>query len=444
MRRVLGVAGKCLGLPSVPKMQRNVVLFAAMRCQTSSTNSSVPPPPTPAPSDSSSYTAVPNKSGIMNVSNSSLTKTMQSDVPTLLLIFTSRNEEHLQFCDLFVRQTAKLNKEHADKATLFNGQGPEQGILLKLALSDVSKDVSIAQRLKIDLQVDTLPQVFFVRSGSTHDRMTGIVAESSVIEACSAFLEYCAEEAKGDGKSLKKYDDTEENPMTLLVAANTAMKEKKMARAKPLYEKSLDMALKHVVPIKTRLGFDRKTPTEAMMKQLRKQAVYNAAPQALAGLMMCEMMQDQRAKAVEIVARIRNDYPYATTDLREVAGAIAKVEILVISGLPVVEGYHLKLHTLENPAEEGAAFYHRQLQIAADYYLNQRIYSGAMDLLLRLIRSEVKLLPELKAAKIVPEDTVLKGMNCTPARKVLKLIFEALGETMDLVVDYRKKAQAIV
>jgi hypothetical protein len=159
---------------------------------------------------------------------------------------------------------------------------------------------------------------------------------------------------------------------------------------------------------------------------------------------MSAMVDEDRELAITYVERLRKEFPYAASDMVEVATAIARVEIIVLTDYVLQENANVSLHGKDKPDESGSSFYKRQLQLSADLFLNLRMEKAAMDVLVRLVRSEPKLLSELKEAGIVPQDTKLQGMDCTPARKVLKLMFQALGESRDEVVEYRKKLQAIM
>jgi hypothetical protein len=433
MRRIL-VAVSLRGAAMFPS-----TLFYANRRQGSGQKTSAPfTSPIPP-------LAVPNQVGVCNVTGRTFMQTVSTGVPSLIMFFKPNDPSHIEYCDLVVGQVTRLNKKHSEKGAYFASTGADKGLLIKLGLVNVNEEKFLTEKLHCDPEKDIMPQILFIRSGELIDRMVGVVAESHLIEASESFLDYCITEMEDGGrKPLKKPDELDENPMTLVVAGNKALKEKNSAKAKTLYEKALEMSLKHVVPVKAQLGFGPKEPTEAMLKQLRKNAIYNAAPQALSGLAMVEMIEENRPGAYTIVKRIKEEYPFACSDLREVATAVARVEILVIADYALVENGHLKLHRKDTVEETGAEFYRRNLQMAADFFLNLRLPAGSMDLLVRLIRTEPKLLPELKAAGIVPQDTVLQGLNCTPARKILKLIFDALGETTEEVVDFRRKVQAII
>ncbi len=68
----------------------------------------------------------------------------------------------------------------------------------------------------------------------------------------------------------------------------------------------------------------------------------------------------------------------------------------------------------------------------------ERHHEQALEELLKLVRVEAKLLPELKKAGLC------ESLATSPARKILFLMFEALGNDSPAVITARRKLAAFL
>lgn len=278
------------------------------------------------------------------------------------------------------------------------------------------------------------------------DKLVGIVAEAQVKEAIEAFIEYAQQESKNEQEGnaawqkVKRHDNDDENSMTLLSAAHTKLQSKELHRAKELFTKALDAALEEMSLVNQRMGVGNRKMTPEMMAKLKREGAYNVAPQALCGLAMCAMASKDQVEAKRLADRVRTEYPHATKDMRDVAEAIVRIELLILSEFDVEKDSYLTLLTYEDLSINPAAFYRHHLKLAVAHFIEQSPHQ-AIEECLRLIRAERKLLPALKEAGIVPQDLVLGPTAETPARRMILKVFEAVGHTNEHVIAGRRMLQ---
>ena len=144
-----------------------------------------------------------------------------------------------------------------------------------------------------------------------------------------------------------------------------------------------------------------------------------------------------------MVSRIRSEFPYATKDLRDVAEAVVRIELLFVSGYDLDTDNYISLLKFEDLQNDPVTFYQQRVKLAVAHVLDKKHRSAILECV-KLIRAEPKLLPALKSGKVVEEDACLTGEGraaATPARRVLFLIFEVLGNMHETTVEGRKMVE---
>jgi tetratricopeptide (TPR) repeat protein len=240
----------------------------------------------------------------------------------------------------------------------------------------------------------------------------------------------------GDGR-IKRTDNDDENAMTLLQVAHQKLRLKEIVKAQELYSKSLKLATEATNAFKESIGWHTKKHTDEMWLKLRRNAQYNAMAQASAGLAMCEMANRNFAPALEIVTKIREDFPYATKDLKDVTEAIVRIELVFAAKFDLDKDNYVTLMKFEDSEEDPVKFYEQHVKLAVAHVIDKK-HRAAIIECVRLIRSESKLLPVLKQAGVVEKDAVLASNVSTPARRVIFLIFEVLGPHHETTIEGRK------
>lgn len=360
----------------------------------------------------------------------------------MLYFHVASHPDVVEYTTVLKRQIAAANKEHRDN-------NADAGVLVKLAMVDCEKERLLAEQFNISPQA--FPIVFFLIDGKVADRMIGVVPEPQIRDSILALVKYAAEVRAAQpeaplpvGKTpIDKVDMDEENVMTLLHSGHRLIKDKKdFAKAQKMFEKALTIAEPKIEQLKKDVGLNVKKITPAIWEKMKKDPNYSAYPNILGGLIACSMLQGDRQRGRELAKRIRDEFPWAMKGMKDVAEVVVRVEMYDLVD------YHdeddtsslMKIpETLDDPKK----FYENKLRLVAAFFFERR-YESAIEECLRLVRAELKLLPELKKHKVVDADASLSAAQSTPARKALFLIFDALGNEDELVIRGRKKMAAFM
>ncbi|KEG08083.1 hypothetical protein DQ04_08041010 [Trypanosoma grayi] len=432
------------------RLQRRFVpaspLFA-QACPLSTGTPSSPPPPSSSPPKLSSARSANGGLGVVHFTARNINEEMSSKVPLFLYFHVTNNPDVAAYTERLTGQVDAANRrmQSSGIAEAYQEFGKDRGLAIKLGLVDCVKEAALTQQFSVDPHM--FPIVYFVRNKVYADKMVGIVPESQVKEAIDAFIEYAMQESKNEmsGTSVfqkvKRSDEYDENAMTLVNAAHTRLKNKDIPKARELFQKAYDMAMSETQVARERLGITKeRNVTKEMWDRLKREGCYNVAPQALCGLAMCAMVTKDTAEAERIVRRIREEYPFATRELRDVAEAVVRIELLIITDFDVEKDNYVSLLTYDDLTNDPVALYRQRLKLAVAHFVEKRHHKGIEECL-RLIRAEPKLLPALKAGDVVPKDLVLGPHAKTPARQVILGIFEALGSTNEHTIKGRELLQ---
>lgn len=391
----------------------------------------------------------PEYLGVLKLTASNLNSAMDTNVPLFLYFMVENHPEVREYTQRICAQVDQVNRRLRDAgmSEAYGEKGANAGLAIKLGMIDCLKEPGLATKFGIDPHM--FPLVYFVRRRYTVDKLVGIVSESQVKEAIEAFIDFAKEETKkeAEGKSgsakVNRHDNDDENALTLLSAAIVKMRNKELAKAMELNEKALQLSMADIAVVNQRYGVDHKKLDRQMWAKLKRETCYNSAPQALCGLAMCNLALEKRKEAAAFVARVRNDFPFAVRDLREVAEAVVQVELVTMTDFDVNKDTYLTMLKYDDLTEDPIVFYKTRLKLVVALYADKS-YNRAIEESLRIIRSEPKLLPQLKEARIVPADLSLSPTAKTPGRQLLLKIFEALGDMNEAVVKGRKLMQLYI
>ncbi|CAJ1028663.1 hypothetical protein Q4I30_004927 [Leishmania utingensis] len=374
---------------------------------------------------------------------------MESKTPLFLYFMVPNHPEVKQYTDLLCHQVDQANRrlKGDNFGELYQEFGKDAGLAIKLGMVDCLQEPGLMAKFHVDPRM--FPFIYFVRNKVFCDKLVGIVSESHIKEAVEAFIDYAKQESKNEseGRSLfqqvKRQDNDEENAMTLIAAAHSKMQAGEPAKGKQLFEKALRMSLEDIEIVKQRYGVPHKKMTPELWAKLKREPCYNSAPEALCGLAMCAMASKQRDEAFRLAAQVREEFPFATQDMRSVAEAVVRIELIQLVDYDPDTDNYMRLLKFDELVNEPAQFYRHHLKRAVAFYV-EGVAGQAIEECLRLIRAEPKLLAALKENGIVPKDLRLGPVAVTPARQVLQGIFEALGPTNEHVQKGRKLLQLYV
>ena len=378
-------------------------------------------------------------------------------IPVVMLFtrVSARGEEE-QYAEQVVNQARLANSQRAPEIhdMPFATEGPDRGLALKLCVIDVDKYEGVAQRF----QVTTFPCLLFVYRQLTIDYLTHVASESHVKECFDRFIQYVrddiaksAEESQDSQSSktvtgtiqkgrreksadaigrsgLKTNHEDEENPMTLLQAANKQIIVDP-AKSKKLFMKAFDLSIVEVMKLRDKLGFDTKKVTDEMNMEMRRFGPSNCCAQALAGLSLVALADGNVDEAQEICAQLQQDFPYAREDIGSVREAICRIDILRISKLDLTKDNYMSLLKFDDLINDPVTFYLIRVKLVAAHVM-QRCFSSAFEELARLLRVEPRILPALQAEGLAPPNGALTSLKGTPARDIAKVMLE-MGTTED-------------
>ncbi|KPI85188.1 hypothetical protein ABL78_5733 [Leptomonas seymouri] len=384
--------------------------------------------------------------GVVQVTSKNINAEMDSKVPLFLYFMVTNHPEVRQYTQLLMHQVDQANRRCKTEkfGELYQEFGKDAGLAIKLGMVDCLQEPGLMAKFHIDPHM--FPVVYFVRSKVFCDKLVGIVAESQVKEAVEAFIDYAKTESKNEAEGntlfqkVKRQDNDDENAMTLIAAAHTKMKSNDVGKAKELYAKALCLSTDDIAAVNKRHNVANKKMTPELWALLKREPCYNTAPEALCGLAMCAMASKQMEESLQLVKRVRSEFPYAVKDMRGVAEAVVRIELMDLVGFEVERDNYMSLLKYDELISDPVQFYRQHLKKAVGFYV-ESLPGQAIEECIRLIRAEPKLLPALKEGGVVPHDLHLGSTAVTPARQVIRLIFEALGPTDEQVEKGRKVLQ---
>lgn len=405
-----------------------------------------PPPSVSPPSSLPRSAAKAQKMGVVHVDSTNLNAELGTKVPLFLYFTVTNHPDITAYTELLIHQVDQANRrlQGSSLADTYQEFGKDAGLAIKLGIIDCLKEPGIHEKFGVNPHM--FPVLYFVLNRLTVDKLSGMVPESQIKEAVDAFIEYATTEAnksdkgKGTLDAIKRHDNDDENPMTLLQVAHKQLQKREVVKARKTYEKALKQSLEEMETVNERYGVGKKKMTEELWSKLKREGCYNTAPQALCGLGMCALSIAQVDEAMNFARRARKEYPYAVRDLQGVADALVRIELFHVTGFNIEDDNYATLLRFDELINDPVDFYDHHLKLVVSHYVEGRSRYAIQEAL-RLIRSERKLLPALKERGRVPQDLSLGPSAETPARKVLNLIFEALGPTNEHVVQGRKMFQ---
>ncbi|KAK7198528.1 hypothetical protein NESM_000814500 [Novymonas esmeraldas] len=447
------VSVRCLASQSSPAVYPRPACLTLRRWASSApggsgTSGPPPPPPPPHPSTASAGPREPYL-GVLQLTSKNITAEMESKVPLFLYFMVTNHPEVKQYTEVLCHQVDQANRRLKCEGfgEVYQEFGKDAGLAIKLGMVDCLQEPGLMAKFKIDPHM--FPLIYFVRNKMFCDKLVGIVTESHVKEAVEAFIDYAKAESKSeaDGTSLlqkiKRQDNDEENAMTLIATAHGKMQAGEPAKSKELFEKALRLSMDDIEVVKKRYSVPNKKMTPELWTKLKREPCYNSAPEALCGLAMCAMASKRREEAFRLAARVREEFPFAPQDMRSVAEAVVRIELMKIVDYDPDTDNYMRLLKFDELVAEPAKFYRYHLKRAVAFYV-EGVVGQAIEECLRVIRAEPKLLAALKEDGIVPKDLRLGPTAVTPARQVIRGIFEALGPTDEQTQKGRKLLQLYI
>lgn len=436
-----------------------------------------PPPPPP------SSVVLPKTLGMVHITAKNVQEEVKQGTTPLILFFHIRSHPEVLTFTLTLQQQVELaNKEAAASAAVSANAGGSTppaatgaaaNLAVRLGLVDCETEMPLAQQFGV--RGDQFPLMFFIVGGNIVDRLVGMVPEAQIRDAITAFIKFGKEETEaaasgtptsassgGDDPAgassdatasplhkVPRMDNDEENVMTLLQAATKKLKDKDKdaVKAEQLFRKAHAVGEAAIEKLKKELGLHLKKATPQVMDRLKQDPHYHACPQALSGVALSLFAQNKHEECYATCKVIREQYPWATKELREVAEAVCKLELLRAADYDPDKDSYVNLMRNDQALNEPVKFYTNNVKLAVAHFM-ERQPQLAIDECLKLLRAEPKLLADLKRAGVVPEDVRCNGVSTdektTPARKVLSLLLESLGSNNEIAIRARKKMAAFL
>jgi thioredoxin-like negative regulator of GroEL len=384
--------------------------------------------------------------GVVQVTSKNINTEMETKVPLFLYFMVTNHPEVRQYTELLTHQVDQANRrlKHENFGNLYQEFGKDAGLAIKLGMVDCLQEPGLVAKFQVDPHM--FPIIYFIRHKAFCDKLVGIVAESQVKEAVEAFIDYGKIQSKSEAEGntlyqkVKRQDNDDENAMTLIASAHTKMQSNDVSKAKELYAKALRLSTEDIEVVNKRHNVANKKMTPELWATLKREPCYNTAPEALCGLAMCAMASKNSEESLQLVKRVRNEFPYAVKDMRGVAEAVVRIELMDLVGFEVEKDNYMSLLKYDELISDPVQFYQQHLKKAVGLYV-ENLAGQAIEECIRLIRAEPKLLPALKEGNVVPKDLHLGPTAVTPARQVIRLLFEALGPTDEQVEKGRKVLQ---
>jgi thioredoxin-like negative regulator of GroEL len=338
--------------------------------------------------------------------------------PTLLIFSMDSAPECKQY--VATAKTQALQRNTADGA-----------IVIRIATVNCERELAIAKQFRIDQM--GVPMTYFLYKGQMIDRANGALTDVHVRNAIDAFLNVvktqlgAVDNAEAE-LSKQRMSENEENPLTLIQAGARALQEgTDVAKGKALFEKALEMTKEPIAQLKKSIGIGQRKPTPEMQNKMKESVYTQAAAKALAMMSICELTTNNMPKAVEYTKELRAEYPWAVKDYREIAEAVARVEMMNLVGFNTKIHNYASLLKKDDVVSDPEVFYALHLRLAVCHYIEKKPQL-CIDELLKLIRAE----PKLGKAPKKPGET-------TMARQLILMVFDAIGSSTDMVQDGRKK-----
>lgn len=413
---------------------------------TTSSSSSSSLPRSSRSSPSNGIEDVSSKLGVVHVTSLNINMEMETRVP-MLLYFTVHNHPDVRaYTQRMIHQVDQVNRrrQHENLSEIYEEDGKDSGLAIKLGIVDCLTEAALSKKFSVDPH--SFPIVYFILKKAYCDTLTGMVEESQVKEAIDAFIDYAkeemtnAKEGKGVYAKIKMHDNDDENAFTLLSKGHKHLQSNELTKAKEMFTKSLRYSREELKVVNARYGVEGKKVTKALWDKLKREACYNSAPQALCGLAMCAMAVEDRPEAKRITDEIRSEFPFATKDMLDVAEAIVRIELMILTDFHVKRDSYISLMKYDNLTSDPVAFYRQHVKLAVAHFL-EGAHQRCIEECLRIIRAERKLLPALKEGGVLPKDTELTRSTETPARKVILGVMEALGPMNEHAITGRKMLQ---
>lgn len=395
----------------------------------------------------SSSTSGGTQLGVVNITSLNINTEMDSRVP-LLLYFTVHNHPEVRvYTERLMRQVDQANRrrEVDNFADVYDERGKDAGLAVKLGIVDCVAEPALSKKFNIDPHV--FPILYFILTRAYLDTLTGMVEESQIKEAIDGFIDHAKEEMtnrrEGKGiysKKIVRHDNDDENAFTLLSKAHKHLQTNEITRARDLFSKSLEYSREEMNVVNERYGVKGKKLTAEMWDKLKREASYNSAPQAICGLAMCAMAIEDRTEAKRLVSEIRSEFPHATKDMLDVAEAVVRIELMILTDFHVKKDSYVSLMRYDNLTKDPVAFYRQHVKLAVAHFL-EGAHQRSIEECLRIIRAEPKLLSALCEGGVLPPGTQLTRQVVTPARTVILGVMEALGPTNDHTITGRRMLQ---
>ena len=376
--------------------------------------------------------------GCLNIDALNVEKEItRSDVPTMLLMHVVSHPEVKAYTAMMCMQVANINREYATRATT-----AEQGnkLAVKLGLLNCEKEAALAQQFRVNGQ--QFPMLYFLIGGRVVDQAVGIMDEVMIRDAIVQFVTFADQNSSKIGKVAEKpprLDGDEENAVTLLNVAMRKLQEKDFAKVTML------------LALKQSLGVGVKKMSPEILDKLRKDANMIVLPQIMCTRAMMALGQHKYDEAGTIVNELRREYPWATRDLKQVADCVCRVEMIRLADYDLEADNYITLLRRDDKMKDPVEFYNNQIKLACTHYFEKK-YDHCIDELLKLIRMETKIMPLLKERGLIdkwsaPHNSSMAeratGANTsTLARRLIFLVFEAVGNDNQMVIAARKRLAA--
>ena len=346
---------------------------------------------------------------------------VKSNVPTLLVFGMDSAPESKTYTAAVKAQVIERNKK-------------EGSVVVRLATVNCERELAIAKQFRVDQF--GIPLTFFLFKGQMIDRAGGVLEEVHVRNAIDAFLTVVRTKLSPLDNTLteraeqqQRLSEDEENPLTLIKKGMQMLQDQKkveISKAVDLFNKALEQCKEPIADLKKSLGVGQKKVTPEMHNKLKENVFIQASAKANAMLAICELSSHKLKKAQEHTQLIRNEYPWAIKEFREIADAVTRVEMMILVDFDLTLHNYGSLLKKSEAVNDPDQFYTLHLRLAVAHYLEKKPHL-CIEELLKLIRAEPKL------------GKSPKNGETSPARKLILMVFEALGPDDERVIEGRRK-----
>jgi thioredoxin-like negative regulator of GroEL len=380
---------------------------------------------------------------------------MQSPLPTLLVFHAPSHPEVAAYSKAMMDEVMRVN---VAAATAANGKSSPP--VLQLGLINCEREPGLMQQFRVSPQ--EFPMCYVMFQGRILDRAVGILEPAHIAQLIHTFLEYCnnaqaGAAAKPEEEAQKSADaatassasgaDIDMNDVKAVVAAAfRQLAAREFEQAAELLRRAHDLAEPEIAILKANLGIGKKKVTPEMQEKLRKDPNCNAMAHVLAGFSLIALAQGQVGGAAACIDEMRNQFPWATRDVRVIGDAAARVELIRLTGFQAAPGDYATFVESAPPTDALENYLHQLRVAVAHYFLAQP--ERSIEALLGAIRSEAKLMPQFKEKGLLEKWAQLPGAapgssNAqTLARRLIFVVFEALGNDKPAVIAARKRLAA--